>query len=253
MELKELPMNEASSQSNEEFIKILNSLKNGMKQQPDIDHVKRLTQSKINNPFDILLVSQDALDSEIKKQYRTLAGLIHPDKCKDRKASEAFNILETAFKEIMDPNKRNHFNQVFKEAQARVESARSKLNKSRISRGLSPLSEDTIGDEIKLEMKQIMTELEEQKQYAETLEMNRKKREKEEWELNNLKEDLLKEVEKEFEQTREKRVKNWQRFQDRITKGNKRSLNELQPPLMIKMEERPFVDEGAKYKFLGNN
>jgi curved DNA-binding protein CbpA len=48
-------------------------------------------------------LSGDATDDEIKKQYRILSILVHPDRNRtDARAKEAFYILEQAHKTLMD-------------------------------------------------------------------------------------------------------------------------------------------------------
>jgi DnaJ family protein C protein 8 len=42
------------------------------------------------NPFEHLKLSFDSSADEVKKQYRKLSLLVHPDKCKHPKAQEAF-------------------------------------------------------------------------------------------------------------------------------------------------------------------
>jgi hypothetical protein len=43
------------------------------------------------NPFDIFDLEDDASLEEIQKKYKRVALLIHPDKCKHPKATEAFS------------------------------------------------------------------------------------------------------------------------------------------------------------------
>jgi len=61
--------------------------------------------------YDILGVSKDANDSEIKKAYRKLALQYHPDKNKDRKeeAEESFKKVTQAYSILSDEKKRKHY------------------------------------------------------------------------------------------------------------------------------------------------
>jgi len=52
-----------------------------------------LNQSFVN-PYDILEVGAEASEEEIKKKFRMLSILVHPDKCRHEKASDAFHLLE---------------------------------------------------------------------------------------------------------------------------------------------------------------
>jgi curved DNA-binding protein CbpA len=49
-----------------------------------------------------------------------LSILVHPDKNKSEKASEAFNALDTAYKTLMDLDKRRTYQRVMREAKDRV-------------------------------------------------------------------------------------------------------------------------------------
>jgi hypothetical protein len=60
--------------------------------------IKRLLNGTFINPFETLMLTPDASEEEIKKQYRTISLLVHPDKNQqDPSASDAFhgNILLT--------------------------------------------------------------------------------------------------------------------------------------------------------------
>jgi DnaJ family protein C protein 8 len=54
------------------------------------------------NPYDILDLPQEANDQEIKKRFRMLSVLVHPDKCSHPKAADAFHSLEQAYKTLLD-------------------------------------------------------------------------------------------------------------------------------------------------------
>lgn len=69
----------------------------------------RLLNNEFVNPYDILELGQEANDAEIKKKYRVLSILIHPDKCKHEKAADAFHVLEQAYKTLMDAEKRRMY------------------------------------------------------------------------------------------------------------------------------------------------
>jgi len=56
--------------------------------------LNRLLNQTFVNPYDILEVGPEASEQEIKKKFRMLSILVHPDKCKDEKASDAFHLLE---------------------------------------------------------------------------------------------------------------------------------------------------------------
>ena len=73
-----------------------------------------------------------------------LSVLVHPDKCKHERAADAFHLLESAYKTLMDADKRRMYQRVMREARERVEFTRNKENARRVATGLSKLPEETI-------------------------------------------------------------------------------------------------------------
>lgn len=67
---------------------------------------------KINKTEDfycILNVDKDATTSQIKKEFRVLARVIHPDKCSEPGAEDAFKKLNTANKCLSNEESRRHY------------------------------------------------------------------------------------------------------------------------------------------------
>ena len=96
----------------------------------------KLLNNTFVNPFDILEVGHEASEAEIKKKFRMLSVLVHPDKCKHERASDAFHLLEQAYKTLMDADKRRMYQRVMREARERVEHIRNKENARRVAAGL---------------------------------------------------------------------------------------------------------------------
>jgi DnaJ-class molecular chaperone len=62
--------------------------------------------------YDILGVEKSASQDQIKKAYRKLALMKHPDKCPDDPlAAENFQKLSKAYKVLSDPKKRSRYDQ----------------------------------------------------------------------------------------------------------------------------------------------
>src|SRR5699024_1899528 len=61
--------------------------------------------------YDILGVSKDATDQEIKKAYRQLSKKYHPDINKEEGAEEKFKQIQEAYEVLSDSNKRAAYDQ----------------------------------------------------------------------------------------------------------------------------------------------
>mmetsp|Transcript_79139 Transcript_79139/g.219974 ORF Transcript_79139/g.219974 Transcript_79139/m.219974 type:complete len:257 (+) Transcript_79139:165-935(+) len=74
------------------------------------DAIKHVTRAG-DDYYDVLGVDRGASDDAIKKAYRKLALRLHPDKCKESGAEEAFKRVGEAFSVLSDPKKRDIFDQ----------------------------------------------------------------------------------------------------------------------------------------------
>ncbi|XP_042749714.1 dnaJ homolog subfamily C member 14 [Lagopus leucura] len=61
------------------------------------------------NPFQALGVEMTASDAELRKAYRRLAVLVHPDKSEHPRAEEAFKVLRAAWDIVSSPEKRKEY------------------------------------------------------------------------------------------------------------------------------------------------
>jgi len=68
-----------------------------------------------------------------------------------------------------------------------------------------------------------MDEIEEKKKFLEKQNTNQQKREREEYEVQKIQEEYEKSFTKEWESSRDKRVKNWRKFNEKITNGRKKT------------------------------
>ena len=139
---------------------------------------KIISKNSSKNPYSILEIPYDATDDQIKRQYRKLALLIHPDKCRIPQSSDAFHILEEAYSTLLDNDKKNYFKRIYREAKDRIEYQRQLENKKRIKKGIDELPLDNINEEIDNMITNIFKEIEEKKAYSEKMKFIYKKRER---------------------------------------------------------------------------
>ncbi|CAD5316342.1 unnamed protein product [Arabidopsis thaliana] len=70
------------------------------------EEVTRIMEADVNSPYDVLGVNHNMAADNMKKRYWKLSLLVHPDKCSHPQAQQAFVLLNKAFKELQDPEKR---------------------------------------------------------------------------------------------------------------------------------------------------
>ncbi|XP_054715886.1 dnaJ homolog subfamily B member 1-like [Uloborus diversus] len=85
-----------------------------------LEAVERVRKCK--DYYEILSVSKDAGESELRKQYKKLALQFHPDKNKAPGAVEAFKAIGNAFAVLNDPVKRKRYDEYGLEAMQQSES-----------------------------------------------------------------------------------------------------------------------------------
>lgn len=184
--------------------------------------VERLTTKIFTSSFDMLGIAPDATEQEITKVYRKMSFMIHPDKCKHANAHDAFQVLAKAYKELKDPAAREKYQDVIKEARAKVTSRRAKENKKRSRVGKDPLEME--GKEYEEEVTKECDRLlhgdegdQDKSEYAmKTREANEKrmnakvktaKGANREWDKQK----------RDWEKTRDHRVAGWQQFVDNVS------------------------------------
>jgi len=73
--------------------------------------VKRVRGCKVTEYYEILSVSRECDENDVKRAYRKLALQLHPDKNGAPGADEAFKMVSKAFQILSDPQKRAAFDQ----------------------------------------------------------------------------------------------------------------------------------------------
>ncbi|XP_019199239.1 PREDICTED: dnaJ homolog subfamily C member 8 [Ipomoea nil] len=202
------------------------------------NEVNRILSCFKLNPFEYLNLSFDSSLEEVKRQYRKLSLLVHPDKCKHPQAKEAFGALAKAQQLLLDPQERDY---VLNQVNAAKEELKSKwkkqVKKDTASKLKSLVSEGKFEQEyeqseefqqqLKLKVREILTEQEWRRRKMQMRiseeEGRLKKDEEEQKEMWKRK----REHEEQWEGTREKRVSSWRDF---MKGGKKVKKGEIRPP-----------------------
>ncbi|KAG6512887.1 hypothetical protein ZIOFF_031026 [Zingiber officinale] len=123
------------------------------------------------NPFEHLKLSFDSSVDEVKKQYRRLSLLVHPDKCKHPRAKEAFAALAKAQQLLLDPPEREYLLSQISTAKQELKLKRKKeLKKGNASKIKAMVDEgkyeqqyeqsEEFKQELKIKVREILTEQE---------------------------------------------------------------------------------------------
>ncbi|KAF7374799.1 J domain-containing protein spf31 [Mycena sanguinolenta] len=84
------------------------------------EEVERMLKSFKLNPFDILDIDESSTPEEIKKRYKQLSLIIHPDKNPHPRAPEAFDLLKKAESELSDEAKRENIDAIIAQARSLI-------------------------------------------------------------------------------------------------------------------------------------
>jgi len=185
-----------------------------------IDRLLRPGSSYANlNPFSVLLVDTTATVEEIRKKYRRLSILVHPDKNQDdsERAQKAFDELVKAYKVLENDDARNKCLEVVEEAEAivnqRMEDRRKQLRREKKEPQIEEDDPTKYKRSLYVQTMKLFADLERKRRQREDRDQETRKRQREEeiHEEENAK--IQKEWQKNFEESRAGRVNSWMDFQ----------------------------------------
>ncbi|KAJ4971654.1 hypothetical protein NE237_004753 [Protea cynaroides] len=190
------------------------------------------------NAFEFLNLPFDSSLEDVKKQYRKLSLLVHPDKCKHPQAKEAFGALAKAQQLLLEPQEREYILSQVNAAKEELLAKRKKqLKKDNASKIKSLVEEgkyeqqyqqsEEFQRQLKQKVQELLTEQEWRRRKMQmriSEEEGRLKKDEEEtkemWKRKR-------EHEEQWEGTRENRVSSWRDFMKTGKKGKK---GEIRPP-----------------------
>ncbi|KAE8624073.1 hypothetical protein XENTR_v10005819 [Xenopus tropicalis] len=196
------------------------------------------------NPFEVLQIDPEVTDEEVKKRFRQLSILVHPDKNQDDvdRAQKAFEAVDKAYKSLLDPEQKKRALDVIQAGYEYVEHIAKEKKKQLKKEGKSVIVEEDDPEVFKQAVyKQTMklfAELEIKRKEREAKDMHERKRQREEEIETQEKAKREREWQKNFEESRDGRVDSWRSFQaHKKGKKEKKSRTFLKPP-KVKMEQR---------------
>jgi len=177
----------------------------------------------------VLHVDPETPLEDLKKQYRRLSILVHPDKNQDDpdRAQKAFEIVNKAYKTLENDDLRQKCLDVIEEAKARTEMMIQEKKKKLKKDGKDPKVDEDDPDKMKhaiyvMTMK-LFADMERKRRDQEQRDTQERKRKREEEIATEEKSKLEHEWQKNFEDSREGRVSSWKDFQEGHGSKSKKS------------------------------
>ena len=177
--------------------------------------------SFVLDPYSVLDIQPGVPPDEIKKVYRKKSLLIHPDKTKNPRASEAFDRLKKAEAELMDDKKRVALDNLISAARDAV------IHEQKLDRSSDYLKTDEFWVHVRDKTKRFLIEDELRRRKAKRLQMEQEGRERQEAEQAATEAKRKREEEQEWEATRDSRVDTWRKFQKAGPQKKKQKLKVL--------------------------
>ncbi|XP_014678036.1 PREDICTED: dnaJ homolog subfamily C member 8-like [Priapulus caudatus] len=210
--------------------------------QQQIDRLLRPGSTYLNlNPFEVLKVSPDVEVPDIKKMYRKLSILVHPDKNQDNveRAQQAFEIVNKAWKTLENEELYKRCLAVIEEAKEMtkhmVEEKRKKLKKEGKPPSVDEDDSSKMDHSIYVQTMKLFADMERKRREQDMKEMHERKRKREEEIAAAEKQKMDAEWQKNFDESRDGRVNSWRDFKTGSKAKKQRTF--LKPP-KTKQEHR---------------
>uniref|UniRef100_A0A3B5RCN6 DnaJ homolog subfamily C member 8 n=1 Tax=Xiphophorus maculatus TaxID=8083 RepID=A0A3B5RCN6_XIPMA len=188
-----------------------------------IDRLLRPGSSYFNlNPFEVLQIDPEATDEELKKRFRALSILVHPDKNQDDpdRSQKAFEVVDKSYKLLLDPEQKKRAVDVIQAGKEYVEhmvkQKKKQLKKDGKPQDVEEDDPDMFRQAVYKQTMKLFAELEIKRKEREAKDMHERKRAREEEIEAAEKAKREREWQKNFEESRDGRVDSWRTFQ---TKG----------------------------------
>ena len=160
------------------------------------------------NPLFVLGLPVDHEEEDIKRHYRKLSAVVHPDKCKLEAATAAFEAVKAAYAVLQDPERRAAVLDIHREAE---EEAKRTLKRMR-KRGTPDSDMPSEAEEVQREVQRRFAEIERKKRKFEKRLASKAARDAEEESTAKEVEAEVKAEEAVWEEKRLNRFSNWQGF-----------------------------------------
>lgn len=200
-----------------------------------IDRLLRPGSTYFNlNPFEVLRADPDVPIPELKKMYRKLSILVHPDKNQDdqERAQKAFDIVNRAWKTLENEELYNRCKAIIQEAKDMTAHMMEEKRRKNKKAGKSTIIDEDDPEKHKhavyVQTMKLFADLERKRREQETKDMHERKRKREEEIAEEEKKKADAEYAKNYEESREGRINSWRDFKQSSKSKKKRTF--LKPP-----------------------
>ncbi|XP_058796543.1 dnaJ homolog subfamily C member 8 [Phymastichus coffea] len=242
--------NEPVEQKEDEFNEFYSEVKEIEKRdsvltpKQQIDRLLRPGSSYFNlNPFEVLQIDPTTNIDEIKKKYRRMSILVHPDKNQDDadRAQQAFETVNKAWKTLENEETRAKCMDVIEEAKARTDHNISEKKKKMKKEG--KLANDAVLEEetpegykhaVYVMTMKLFADMERRRRDLAQRDAEQRKRKREEELTAEAQAAVDREWQKNFEESRQSRVESWKAFQSGSggpkKKKKEKKMKSFRPP-----------------------
>ncbi|XP_060915547.1 dnaJ homolog subfamily C member 8 [Labrus bergylta] len=210
-----------------------------------IERLLRPGSSYFNlNPFEVLQIDPEATDDELKKRFRALSILVHPDKNQDdqERAQKAFEAVDKAYKLLLEPDQKKRALDVIhagiEYVEHMVKEKKKQLKKDGKLQDVEEDDPEMFRQAVYKQTMKLFAELEIKRKEREAKDMHERKRAREEEIEVAEKAKRDREWQKNFEETRDGRVDSWRTFQAKGKKTKEKKNRSFLKPPKVKMEQR---------------
>uniref|UniRef100_A0A3B3SZF9 DnaJ homolog subfamily C member 8 n=1 Tax=Paramormyrops kingsleyae TaxID=1676925 RepID=A0A3B3SZF9_9TELE len=191
---------------------------------------------------EVLQIDPEATDEEIKKRFRQLSILVHPDKNQDDadRAQKAFEAVDKAYKLLLDQEQKKRIIDVIHAGKENVEHMKKKKQLKKDGKVMVVEEDDPemFRQAVYKQTMKLFAELEIKRKEREAKEMHERKRQREEEIEAQEKAKREREWQKNFEDTRDGRVDSWRSFQAKGKSRKEKKVRTFLKPPKVKMEQR---------------
>ncbi|CAB0032242.1 unnamed protein product [Trichogramma brassicae] len=205
-----------------------------------IDRLLRPGSTYFNlNPFEVLNIDPTTNVDDIKKTYRRMSILVHPDKNQDDadRAQQAFEIVNKAWKTLENEDTRAKCMDVIEEAKARTDHmiAEKKKKAKKEGKGDTKLEEETENGykhAVYVMTMKLFADMERKRRDLAMRDAEQRKRKREEEISAETQAQMEREWQKNFEESRQSRVESWKTFQSggSSKKKKEKKMKTFKPP-----------------------